>query len=705
MRLPGERVPVALLLSAGLGLAASRAQACSPDWSPVYAFTQYPGTSRQELLTGKLGLISGRWDDATLFVAFRQLEGLPMSAASQAALGGLWEAAATAPAFDAQGAWRAAVSRAGGTPPGWLPREREEPAPGGYTYGYYLNCLDDALSVAARTLDERVARYGRGSRETAAWLEGQNTVFQNCGRGDSEPPELDASFDARLRADRSYQRAAAAFYAGRHAVAEERFKAIAADPASEWSGLAGYLVARSQLRAGKLSDSESTLQAVLADATRARWHSSARGLLRYVAARLHPEEREAELAERLFGPELAAPLRQDLVDYLWLNPSPRPSRSARSQEFREWLAALRAESESEKQRAVARFLERPSSLARLVAALGVRPFDPAVGERIEQAARQVPPSSPAYLAVSYRRALRLAESGRHADARTLLDGLLAAPDSLSASDRNALRRLRATVAESLPEFVRYMLMPRVGDSFDGMEGPLSHFPPRDPGLDELPPEALYVLNSGVPPQGWAELARTESVPAHWRRLLTLSGFARAVVDGDEDMARAFAQQASALDPRVAEDLRGYLEAREADERRFAAAWSLLRRPAVGYDLGLRFGAPEELDRFRGNWWCGGSDVTVPGSSYRPRFLGDGPALTRRVPAQPAAVFLGDLVLDHARRRPGDARVPEALHGVVRATRFGCGLGENGRVSRAAFELLHRRYPASEWTRRTPYWFK
>lgn len=697
-----RRCLAALLLSASLGTGIRHAEACSPAWTPVYAFTRFPGSSRPEFLRGRLGLISGKWDDATLLVAFRYLEGLPLDETSQVSFAAAAPRSQVVSGPDAQMSWRSAVERAGGTTH-WIRQEREEHGAGNASYGYYANCLDDALRTAAVTLDERVVRYGRGTREVAAWLEAQTVVFENCAGGEHEPPTLDDSFDTRLRADRDYQRAAAAFYSGRYALAEERFEALARSP-SEWADLAAYLVARAQIRAQRWTAAEARLRAVLADASLARWHASARGLLQYVAARARPEEREAELAQRLFARDVAGPLRQNLDDYLWLIRSARPSRNARSHEFRAWLATLRAESGADEAETVTRFVERPQSLARLIAVLGARAPDPATGERILQAAARVPPSSPGYLAVNYLRAQRLAERGRHDEAREILDDLLTGSAALSTSDRNALRHLRATVAESLEDFVRFMSMPRVGDAFDSVEGPLLVDGAHAPTLDELPPEALYVLNNGIPLGAWERLARAEFVPLHWRRLLALSGFARALVDGADGEAVRFARQAATLDPSVAADLRDYVNSDSIDERRFLAALALLRRPAIGYELGLRFGAHEDLDRWRGNWWCGGPDTTVVTLDYRPRFLGQGATLAPRVPAQPAAVFLGDLVVGYARRHLHDHRVPEALHRVVRATRFGCGLGANGRVSRAAFELLHRRFPASEWTRRTPYWF-
>jgi len=49
-------------------------------------------------------------------------------------------------------------------------------------------------------------------------------------------------------------------------------------------------------------------------------------------------------------------------------------------------------------------------------------------------------------------------------------------------------------------------------------------------------------------------------------------------------------------------------------------------------------------------------------------------------------------------------VPEALHLVVRAWRYGCAETTGENYSKQAFELLHKRYPESVWTKQTPYWF-
>jgi hypothetical protein len=46
-----------------------------------------------------------------------------------------------------------------------------------------------------------------------------------------------------------------------------------------------------------------------------------------------------------------------------------------------------------------------------------------------------------------------------------------------------------------------------------------------------------------------------------------------------------------------------------------------------------------------------------------------------------------------------------LHLAVRSTRYGCANDQTGAMSKQAYDLLHRKYPKSEWAQKTKYWFK
>jgi outer membrane protein assembly factor BamD (BamD/ComL family) len=84
----------------------------------------------------------------------------------------------------------------------------------------------------------------------------------------------------------------------------------------------------------------------------------------------------------------------------------------------------------------------------------------------------------------------------------------------------------------------------------------------------------------------------------------------------------------------------------------------------------------------------------------------------------APTYLGHRVLDYAKEHPDDTDVPEALALTVRATHYACyewggdtkdgeaskRAAENTAVSKAAFQMLHSRYPKSSWTAKTRYYY-
>jgi len=67
-------------------------------------------------------------------------------------------------------------------------------------------------------------------------------------------------------------------------------------------------------------------------------------------------------------------------------------------------------------------------------------------------------------------------------------------------------------------------------------------------------------------------------------------------------------------------------------------------------------------------------------------------------------YLSEVVVNRAKTHPADERVPHALHLAVRATRRGCADDDTTKFSKAAFQQLHRRYPNSEWAKKTEYWY-
>jgi hypothetical protein len=191
----------------------------------------------------------------------------------------------------------------------------------------------------------------------------------------------------------------------------------------------------------------------------------------------------------------------------------------------------------------------------------------------------------------------------------------------------------------------------------------------------------------------------------------------------------------------ATDIEAYAAAKTEDEQNFAGALAILKTP--GWAPLVEAGTQRDVDsvtglsNYRQNWWCGWKrppsvkDADYIGNDYdnrskisgalkvlypadalpSPEFLGAAERAQAEkewsaLAATGAAIEpLGTAVMNFAKSHSDDPRVPEALHRVVQVSRYGCYGAPNATYSKAAFDLLRTRYPDSEWTKKTPYWFK
>jgi hypothetical protein len=179
-------------------------------------------------------------------------------------------------------------------------------------------------------------------------------------------------------------------------------------------------------------------------------------------------------------------------------------------------------------------------------------------------------------------------------------------------------------------------------------------------------------------------------------------------------------------------------AQEPEARRFAAVYAILKLPGLRPYVSSGFGRETPVnkhDSFRENWWCGlglpgpvdapiyiksrwkdwGPNLVTSATSLGEEELPETPGSQERLIAErewrqlvslgAAPNFLARHVIDYGKKHPEDPRLPEALHRVVYyATRIGCQDSETAKFSRAAFRLLHRNYPKSDWTKKTRFWY-
>ena len=684
------------------------ADACGPyGIGAAFWKLRQPGPELEAFLQGELGILDRHQDAAYLYVAYRHLAGLDMGLANQQALASIWEPSTSGTAIDAGQAWREARQRVEGlAAPGWISTSRSQAtdADGTVTYAYFLNCLDNALLAAAETLTARIERFGVASREVQAWATAQDQVFANCSQGETIPQPLGEEWDPLIRADRAYQIAAAHFYATHYLEAAEHFRAIAQDSASPWRELAAYLVARALIRDGRYAEAESELRAIQGDPQAATMHPPARRLHAFCRLRSDPAGRRRELAEELLAAHLESPLQQSFIDFSWL--LERPSGD---DELGAWLRAAKHGGG-----------EIPGSgtgLPGWVAALLTATAETPHLDALLAWAATVPADSPAHLTVAFHHARLLVASGRAAEARAVIDPLFIAPEKLSASDRNRLRWLRAEVTPELDDYLRIAAMQPVRLGWDDGSGhlllnlgdPGSTFPDYRLSQPMLPDTAVELLNHGLKVEEMLRLSTDDVLGDPWRRRLALATWTRAVLVGEHDLALQAADVVATCEPELAGEMTAFTEA-EAGERGFTAAWTMLRfpglTPVVRWNVG-RQTRISERDALRDNGWCAGvlEADEVPGQSVRDadQIAAVQASLpTGGLPAAPH--YLGRIVLARVESHPDDPRLPEALHRVVEATRYGCPVGGYGEVSRAAFQVLHRRFPANPWTQQTPYWF-
>ncbi len=740
-------------------------RACGPFFPrAVFRYTAHPEFPLEPYAAGSLGILAPTWARSQLVVAYRYLTGTPLAPAEQAGAVGLWNARYLRE-WDSAGPnptrqWLEARSRIPGLP------KIDEISEDRYEQKYFeswLNCGPAAFRTATATLTDRSVRHGDQPEMVRDWAEGQDAVFSNCG-GDRSgsggataksaelppvvlmPKPVPAGAPDWLKADRQYQMAAAKFYGTDYAGAEQAFRGIASDASSPWHQIAPYLVARAMIRRGtiagvdeSLDQAEAQLKRILADASQSAIHRWATDLLSYVRGQKDPAGRTVELAARLHRPGDPADFRRDLTDYTLLldraigetpelyatQKDPALGRStARQDDMTDWIFGFQDGGAPARGYAVQRW-RSTSALHWLLAALSKSSASDADVPALIEAGSRVAPKSPGYQTAIYHvLRLRIA-SGQQDEARTALDRLL--PDARGSWPRdalNALLEMRMSLARSLDEALACAARRPAGETDDQDARELPAYEVRAPGavpaLSRREVEPAFdndfgrLVNDRLPVNRIADAVRSKLLPQALRQDLAVAAWFRSAVLGDSRVASEVSGVLGGAYPGLKPLLDQYAAAQDDEARMFAAVFAALRfpglRPTLTVNLG-RLTALDEIDNYRDNWWCAAGDTPPPQLTFPlPTVLSQvdrqaGEAEVARIKSLPAAPnYLSKTAIAWAKRHPADARVPEALHLAVRSTRFGCADKGTTAFSKEAFTLLHRNYPASEWAKKTPYYY-
>jgi hypothetical protein len=729
------------MLVAGLVVVPRWLESCGP-FPMELRFTAYHGLP-EESDGGKLGVLRPHFYRRDLLLAYRGLAGLPLSPGEAKPEpkpeplpdGTLRARRKPGPPMppDSQRAQPWIEARkliAGAAAIDHVDGDKKVP---GEDYEVYYNCLEDAFVNAATTLQKRVAQWGAEDPRTAEWLRGQDQVFQNCSAGPAIPKPLPAG-DKLLSADRDYQIAAAEFYAEQYDQAKKDFDNIAASAGSPWHDTARYVAARVCIRQGtmgkdlgRLREAGERLEAIAKDPGAAQWHASAEELLGFVRARTDPEQQLVALGKQLMQANSDDQLERVITDYtsicdhLEMPGSVNPTFTPLNSDVAQWIGLFQSSLPAIDTWRAKR------TLPWLIAALEKsQPRDPAARELIA-AAHAVKADSPGYDSVTYYGILTQIRAGELDPARAWTDSALAG--KAADSTMNLLRGERLLLARDWSEFLRFAPRRPVAEgSDDGYEGPVDDATAKRKPY-ALDADSVTPLNRAVPLSLWADAAQNSLMPANLQADIAQAAWVRAVILDDRDTARAVAGRLQQLKPELAPEMSAYLAEKDPAAAHFAAVFLMLRAPGLEPVVRAGMGRTTPVmksDMFRDNWWLLNApanplednrnhqalyDLYPDGHFGTIEFLPEAQRsaaekewqqLTQR--AANSVNYLCAATLDWARTHPQDERVPQALHLAVEATHYGPAEKSSSSYSRQAFDLLHRRYPNSEWTKKTKYWY-
>ena len=735
-------------------LNATTALACGPfTLEAIFVNTVHPTYPLTDFAGGRIGVVQPTYARSYLYAAYRYLSGSNFSPSEQKALVSLWKHRLDGDPQDEPHEWSRTWLEARKKVPGVqnlddidVYRMREKPN----EYESYVNCNKESFETAIKVLADRTTEYRNDSASLLSWVTAQDQVFTNCTSGNSIPDPLPADARRLAREDRAYQIAAAHFYSANFDEAKKRFEEIAAERDGTWRFVAAYMVARTLIRKASLGApeqkqeslraAESQLAKILADKSFAHMHATATRLANLVRLRLHPQERLHELARVLTTRKQNDNLKQDLWDYTTLldqhleGDEKKMPATSKDDDLTDWITTIQSSEATALDRALARWQATHSDPWLIAALSHVKGSHAQASELIAQALK-VQPAAAAFASARYHAVRLLRESGKNDEARALVDQLLKNRSALDESSLNLLASKRMLLANTLDDFVAHAARVPVSVSWndDGREIPADDETVATEmkdikGQPRFDHDAGNALNQRIPLTLLKTAAMSTTLPTPLRRDLAQAVWLRAAILGDTKTADELVPVVSSLIPELAPLLNEYLSATTPQAKKSAAIYAWLKYPGLEpvVDIGIGRRTPlAQQDTYRDNWWCAASYQPSQGEDESEA---DNPAsVAARNPLPllflsaadktnaerewktlqaPGAApnYIAQQVIQWANRTPTDPRVPEALHLAVTTTRYGCTDKESGRWSKAAFDLLHRKYPNSPWAKKTKYWF-
>lgn len=362
-----------------------------------------------------------------------------------------------------------------------------------------------------------------------------------------------------------------------------------------------------------------------------------------------------------------------------------------------------------------------------------------------EAASRTSRTSPVFPTVVFHRTRILLEQGKTTEARKLLDEVLDPANELPVSTRNEFLEMRTNLSETLDEFLKYAQRRPFAFDLDGRGGTIEdiikeeqsyHNPEYSEGQTReeydreveqrfekerrwqdrqmFDYETVEVMNRHFPIAVLLEAEKSPALPDYLRERFALAIWTRSIVLGDYVTADKIAPEVLRFKPEWKNLFEKLAGAKTPQAKQDIAVFIILNNPVLSPLVEYGFGKTEnEFDSYGSeNWWCApyeadeedleSSNKPLP----KPVFLTEAhsrAAKTERkklIEIGDAPRFLGEKVLEWAKRAPADKRVPESLFFAFQANgwnKYGCGNSDEMREE--IRDVLTKRYPNSEWTKK------
>ncbi len=513
-----------------------------------------------------------------------------------------------------------------------------------------------------------------------------------------------------------------------------------------------------------LQQAADKLQTILADNSMNEFHESAHRLLGLVKYRMIPAERQKELADLLVRPTEDSNIYNDLTDYIWLLENTAGNAADQGREF-ERVEAEKANKEydynyqlklrdipnDKRQQDLTDWLftyqaadgfqhafekwKETGKLQWFVAAIIKTDAKSEKMVEILTEADKIKPTSIAFATIRYHQIRLLLENGKRAEAKQKLDEIINNNfKNLPLSTQNKFFAQRMILAENLGDFLKYAQRKVVIFDYDESgreEGTNSN---DDPFLRTWEKQTMFdddtvaFLNEKVPLSILREAALNQQLPEHLKKFLVVAVWTRAFVLGNQAIEKEFTPLILRYAKEFTPQFSKYANAPNSTNREAAAMVAVLSYPVIQPYVPVGFGResttesdlPTVIDSIRGNWWCVEDEAAKDYSKYDnynfnypnvyPDFLSETEqkAATREhkalISTGNSATMLARRAVEFANQNPKHPQTPEILHLAVRSTRYGCTDEATKIYSKQAFDILHKRYQNSPWTKKTPYWF-